>query len=110
MIKGITVELEVLTKVDTNPFGEASYNKSTTYVSNILVTPVTNEDIVNELTLSGKKIAYQLAIPKGDTHEWCDREVSFFGETFRTFGAVEQGIEANIPLAWNKKVKVERIE
>ena len=110
MIKGITVQLEVLTKVGTNPFGESSWEKSTTNVSNVLVTPVTNEAVVNELTLSGKRIAYQLAIPKGDTNEWRDREVAFFGEKFRTFGEIEQGIEENIPLAWNKKVKVERIE
>ena len=37
-----------------------------------------------------------------------DRKVSFFGETFKTYGEPTQGIEHLIPLAWNKKVKVER--
>ena len=34
--------------------------------------------------------------------------VEFFGQRFRTYGDVTEGIEAMIPLQWNKKVKVER--
>ena len=34
--------------------------------------------------------------------------LEFFGQKFRSYGAVTQGIEALIPLYWNKKVKVER--
>jgi hypothetical protein len=36
--------------------------------------------------------------------------VSFFGRTFRTFGTTVKWIDANVPLKWNAKVKVERIE
>ncbi len=36
--------------------------------------------------------------------------VEFFGRKFRTYGAVTEGIEALIPLSWNRKVKVERYE
>jgi hypothetical protein len=36
--------------------------------------------------------------------------VEFFGQRFRTIGFPTQGIEELIPLAWNKKVKVERYE
>lgn len=60
----------------------------------------------NELT-DGRLLGYTLAIPKGDTHEWSDRFVGFFGYTFRTIGYPEQGIEENIPLRWHKKVRVE---
>ena len=37
---------------------------------------------------------------------WIDKEVIVFGKRFRTVGEPTQGIEANIPLDWNKKVKV----
>lgn len=59
--------------------------------------------------LGGQIQSYTLGIPKGDTHVWTDRIVVFFGERFRTIGYPEQGIEANIPLNWHKKVKVEQM-
>ena len=67
-----------------------------------------SDDVISELNLSGKRIAYVLAIPKGDTHTWEDTEVEFWGMTFKTVGIPTQGIEENLPLSWNKKVKVER--
>ena len=79
-------------------------------IENVLIGEPTSEDVVNELNLSGKHLAYTLAIPKGDTHEWEDRTVEFWGEKFRTIGKPTQGIEHLIPLSWNKKVKVESYE
>ena len=69
---------------------------STENVSNVLI---------GEPTPDGKN--YTLGIPKGDTHILTDRKITFFGNTFRSIGLPEQGIEANIPLVWHKKVKVE---
>ena len=63
-----------------------------------------------KMNISGKRIAYTLAVPKGDTHDWTDTEVEFFGMKFKTVGIPTQGIEENIPLLWNKKVQVERYE
>lgn len=72
----------------------------------------TNETISNVLigepALNGK--SYTLGIPKGDTHTWTDRKIGFFDRVFRSIGLPEQGIEANIPLFWHKKVKVELAE
>ena len=65
------------------------------------------DDVISELNLSGKRIAYTLAIPKGDTHVWENTEVEFFGRKFCTIGFPTEGIEENLPLSWNKKVKVE---
>ena len=76
----------------------------------MLVGEPSAEDVVNEINLSGKRIAYVLAIPKGDTHIWENTEVEFWGMTFKTVGIPTQGIDDNIPLKWNKKVKVERYE
>ena len=79
-------------------------------MDNVLIGEPSTEDIATELNLSGKRLAYTLAIPKGDTHTWEGRDVSFWGERFRVIGKPTQGIEYLIPLSWNKKVKVERYE
>ncbi len=79
-------------------------------VDNVLVGEPTPQERTDELNLSGKMIAYSLGIPKGDTHDWEDQIVEFFGHKFHTFGIPKQGIEANIPLSWHKIVKCERYE
>ena len=71
---------------------------------------VTNRVFDETLNITGKKLVYTLAIPKGDTHDWKDRKVEFFGKKFRTFGEPIEGIEDMMPLRWNKKVQVERYE
>lgn len=108
MIKGISVSLKVKTEGAENAFGEPTFTEKWETVNNVLVGEPSSEDIQNDLNIYGKRLAYTLAIPKGDTNVWTDTEVTFFGETFKTYGNVTQGIESNIPLSWNKKVKVER--
>lgn len=97
-----------LTKTGTDPFGKPIYEETDIDVENVLVSPTSTDDIVNQLTLTGKKAVYTLAIPKGDTNDWEDKEVKFFGKRWRTFGFPIEGIEDLIPLDWNKKVMVER--
>jgi hypothetical protein len=109
-MRGITVTLHNRVQNGTDAFNRPIYEESTTTVDNVLIGEPSTEDIVNEMNLSGKRLAYTLAIPKGDDHEWKDAVVEFFGERFRTFGAPTQGIDHLIPLQWNKKVKVERYE
>lgn len=109
-IKGIPVKLSVRTQKGTDGFNRPTYETSQEVVENVLVGEPSAEDVVNEINLSGKRIAYVLAIPKGDTHIWENTEVEFWGMTFKTVGIPTQGIDDNIPLEWNKKVKVERYE
>lgn len=97
-----------LTKTGTDPFGNPIYEETDIDVENVLVSATSTDDIVNQLTLTGKKAVYTLAIPKGDTNDWEDKEVKFFGKRWRTFGFPIEGIEDLIPLDWNKKVMVER--
>ena len=106
-MRGITVMLYDKVQTGTDPFGAPVYSETPVPVDNVLVAPVSSEelDIVN---LYGKKATYQLGIPKGDTHNWRDRRVDFFGQSWRTFGFPTEGIEELIPLAWNKKVMVEQ--
>lgn len=107
---GVTVTLYAKTKTGTDGFGRPVYEETAIQVGNVLIGEPSSEEIADELNLSGKHLAYTLAIPKGDANDWTDRKVSFFGKTFRTFGEVTQGIEDLIPLSWNKKVKVEKYE
>lgn len=110
MIKGITVTLRVKTKVGEDPFRASIYEYSDVDVENVLVAPASTDDIVTTQDLTGKKAVYTLAIPKGDTHNWENTTVKFFGREWRTLGFPIEGIEENIPLDWNKKVMVERYE
>ncbi len=107
-MKGITVTLTVRTQAGTDPLGEPVYTETEVEVENVLVAPVSSQDLLDTLNLHGKKAVYTLAIPKGDAHVWKDTTVRFWGETFRTIGDAIGGIEAMIPLSWNKKVQVER--
>ena len=90
--------------------GAPIYKESTAGVDNVLVAPTSSDDVVNQLSLTGRKAVYTLAIPKGDTNVWENQVVEFFGERWRVFGIPTQGIDDLIPLSWNKKVMVERYE
>ncbi|MCR4711479.1 MAG: hypothetical protein K5707_04195 [Clostridia bacterium] len=107
-MKGITVQLYQRTQTGVDGFNRPIYEEAPVDVENVLVAPSSSDDIASALDLTGKKAVYTLGIPKGDSHDWEDKRVRFFGQDFRTFGFVTEGIEANIPLSWNKKVQVER--
>ena len=109
-LRGIAVVLYTKNKVGEDEFGAPVYEELPEVVNDVLVGEPEGSDVADTLNLTGKRLAYTLAIPKGDTHEWRDRKVEFFGRKFRTFGEPVEGIEGMIPLRWNKKVKVERYE
>lgn len=107
MIKGTVVTLIQKVQTGTDSFGAPVYEEKRIDVPDVLVGEPSSDDISNSLSLYGKKLAYTLAIPKGDTNDWTDTDVIIFGTRFRTYGMPTEGIEENIPLRWNKKVKVE---
>lgn len=109
-IQGITITLIDKIKIGIDPFNQPIYEDVEIEIDNVLVTPTDTEDIVNQLSLTGKKAVYTLGIPKGDTHDWRDKEVIFFNQRWKTFGLPTEGIDHLIPLSWNKKVMVERYE
>lgn len=108
LIKGIPIILKKKKEIGKDGFNEPIYEYEEKVVENVLVLPTSTDDIVSAQDLYGKKAVYTLAIPKGDRHIWEDQIVHFFGHDWRTFGYPVEGIEANIPLLWNKKVMVER--
>ena len=107
-MRGITVTLYDKAQTGTDPFGAPVYTETPVEVDNVLVAPVSAEELLDIVNLYEKKATYQLGIPKGDTHNWQDRRVDFFGQSWRTFGFPTEGIEELIPLDWNKKVMVEQ--
>ena len=110
MLKTITVTLIMMKKSGEDPFGAPVTEEVREDIPGVLVAPASSDDVVSSLQLYGKKAVYNLAVPKGDTHEWKDAKVEFFGQTWRTFGFPTEGIEENIPLRWNRKVMVEAYE
>ena len=107
-MRGISITLYTTTQTGTDEFNRPVFAETPVTVENVLIGEPSTDDIANELNLTGKRLAYTLAIPKGDTNDWTDKTVEFFGEKFKTIGEPTQGIDHLIPLSWNKKVKVER--
>lgn len=110
MLKGIAVTLLSKVQTGTDPFMRPVYEDVPIEVDNVLVSPMSDTEVLDTLNLTGRKAVYQLAIPKGDTHDWENQRVQFFGKTWRVIGKPLRGIEELIPLDWNLKVKVESID
>lgn len=108
-MKGITVTLYERTQTGKDAFNRPVWKETPVDVENVLVAPLSDEEIIQTLNMTGRRASYQLGVPKGDAHEWENCRVSFFGETFRVIGHPTEGISDLIPLSWNKKVKVESI-
>lgn len=110
MIRGVDVLLYTRTQTGEDDFHAPIWRETPVTVHNVLIGEPDTAAVVNELQLTGRRLAYVLAIPKGDAHDWDDVTVEFFGRKWRTYGGVTEGMEAMLPLAWNKQVKVERYE
>lgn len=110
MIKGITVQIFVKTLTGTDPFGAPIYQMVPEDVEDVIVGEVSATESTEALDLYGKKLEYTLGIPKDDNHDWEDKDVAFFGDTFHTVGNVERCIEANMPKAFRgrRNIKVFR--
>lgn len=104
---GITVTLLSKQQTGTDAFNRPTYSEISIPVENVLVAPVSEQEVLDTLNLTGRRAEYQLAIPKGDPNIWEGQRVQFFGETWRVIGKPIRGIEALIPLEWNQKVTVE---
>ncbi len=107
-IKGVTVTLYSETQSGTDRFNQPIYTETAISVDNVLIGEPTTDEILSSTQIYGKKLAYTLAIPKEDTNDWVNKKIEINGELFQSYGYPTQGIEDNIPLDWNKKVKVEK--
>ena len=110
MIKGETVILIDKIQVGTDPFGVPIFDEEEIEVKNVIIGSPTSDGATQDLQLYGKKLAFTLGIPKGDTNNWKDTDVIIRGERFRTYGFPLTQTSANVPGRWNTQVKVERYE
>lgn len=113
-LSGTTVILYTEVQTGTDPFGKPNMEEVPVQVDNVLVGEPSTDDITSSTQLFGKTITYMLGIPKGDTHNWMDKKVSWtdaYGitHTAKTFGFPITGIEANLPpqIPWHMKVRCE---
>ena len=107
MLKGITIQLFVRGEI-TDPFGAPEIADGHWIdVDNVLYGEPSTEDVTNTLNLYGKRVAYVLAIPKGDTHKWTDTLVRLPDGVYRNIRFPTHGIDELMQLAWNMKVKGE---
>lgn len=109
-MKTTTVTLYEKTAAGEDPFNNTTWTETPVDVPGVLYSPSSAQEILDGINLYGKKAIYTLAIPKGDQHEWEDCKVHFLDQDWHVFGIPLEGIDENIPLAWNKKVTVERYE
>lgn len=110
MIRGITIQLLVKHQTGTDDLNHPIYEETAVDVENVLVSPLSDEEVLDTLNLTGRRAVYQLGIPKGDTHDWEGQRVRFFGRTWRVIGMPLKGIDHLMPLEWNTKVKVESVD
>lgn len=113
-MRGLTVTLYEKTQTGADPFGAPVYAEEAVPVDNVLIGTPSTDDITTTTSLYGKRIDYMLGIPKGDTHDWKDKKVTWtdaYGteHVVQTFGFPITGVEANIPGPWHMKVRCEAI-
>ena len=108
LINGIDVVLWSETQTGVDDFNAPVFTLTPITVSNVLVTPASAGEITDSTRLSGKQAVYELSIPKGDTNDWENKKVTFFGEDWITIGFCKEWIESNVPLNWNRKIQVAR--
>lgn len=97
MIKGTSVILHTTTQTGTDPFNNPIYAVTDVTVKNVIIGNVSTNEQQENLDLYGKKVVYELGIPSGDANDWLDKDVTFFGRTWRTFGQYKECIVENMP-------------
>ena len=110
-MQGISIVLHGRTQTGIDKYNNPVYKDEAQTVGNVLIGPAGPAypgDIAGALALTGQHAAYQLYIPKGDTHEWDKAIVEFYGRRWRVVGIAEQWQEDLVPLDWNRRVSVER--
>ncbi len=108
-LRGITVKLYEALQTGSDGFNHPTTDSTPVEVENVLVAPASSQEILDSLSLYGRRAVYTLGIPKADAHDWENSIVEFWGHKWRVFGFSTCGIEELVPLSWNKKVQVERI-
>lgn len=108
LLTGIAILLYEKVKTGVDAFNVPVYTEKAVKVEDILIAPVSTNDIEDDLQLYGKHAIYELHIPKTDSNNWENKVVEFYGQKWRTYGLPIEYMEHLTPGPWNRKVKVER--
>lgn len=114
-MRGQTVTLFDQVRIGETEFGEPIFQEEPIEVHDVLIGEPSADDAATSVNLLGRKIDFMLGIPKGDTHDWENKRVSWvdaYGREMvvKTVGIPITGIEANIPTRWHMKVRCERYD
>lgn len=66
-MRGIEVVLHVKTEIGKDPLNHPIYEEHPEVVENVLVAPMSTQEILDTLNLTGREAVYQLGIPKRTT-------------------------------------------
>jgi hypothetical protein len=73
-LTGRSIILYDKVKAGVDDFNRPIYTETPVTVENVLIGSPSPQEVVDTLNLTGKRAAYTLGIPKGDTHTWTDRK------------------------------------
>ena len=110
LIHGIAITLYNKIQTGTDALNRPIYTEEPETVENVLIEPLSDSEQADAMNLTGRRVTYRLCLPKGDAHDWTDRKVAFFGKTWQTIGDTIEWQEDLVPLEWNRKVQVIRID
>lgn len=108
MIKGETIILFEKTQTGVDSFNKPIYEETEVEIENVIIGSPSFDASLSQYNLTGKKIAFILGIPKGDTHNWVDVKVKIRNEIYKSYGYPLTQTEGNVPGKWNTQVKVEK--
>lgn len=109
LIRGIPIILYEQVETGKDAFNRTTYEEQAVRIENVIIEPISATELVDVLNLTGRRAVYRLCLPKCDAHDWTNKVVEFYGQKWRTFGDVQEWITEMVPLSWNRKVMVERI-
>lgn len=112
MIPTESVILHEKTLSGADDFGHETWTETDATIDGVIVGEASTSDVESAIEVYGKKLSYTLGIPKGDTHNWEDANVTIRGKLFHTIGIPLQITHGGMPTwwQWDKKIGVEIYE
>lgn len=108
--QGQTITLIERVQTGTDGFNQPIFDEIETEVANVLYSTSLTDDIITNTNLVGKKDVHIIAIPKGDTHLWENRDILIEGKRYHIFTPAKKGIDSLVPSPWNAQYLCESYE